>query len=245
MGMNAEGALEKSAAEERRGPIPLKAAIFDMDGTLVDSMGTWHNVAVRYLARRGIEAEPGLGDKLFTMTSVTSAEYLIERYGLRMSIEELARGLSEEMREYYSEEAELKPGAREILEAFSGAGIPMDILTSTDGYLVRIALERLGIGGFFRSVMSSGDLGMSKGEPEIFLRTAQDLGARPEEICVFEDGLYAVRTAAEVGFPTVAVYDRISEADQPALQAESSLYVRSLREITLEETEKTVCIIKS
>ena len=209
----------------------IREAIFDMDGTILDSMHAWHDVGERYLRSIGIEAEPGLGDKLFTETAESGAIYLVETYGLNMTPEQLAVELSEQMRLFYSTEAEFRPGALAWLDTLRSAGIPMAVLTSTDGYLVRIVLERLGILGYFQGVFSSGDLHMSKGKPEIFQLTVDSLGARPEETAVFEDGLYAIRTANAAGFVTVGIYDEISRADQPAIRAESDYYVTSLEEL--------------
>lgn len=210
----------------------ISAAIFDMDGTLVDSMGAWHDDAVRYLKKLGIEAEPGLGDRMFTLNSRTGAQYILDHYPVGKTLEEVMAGLAGEMADFYANEAELKPGAREILERFRARGIPMAVVTSTDGANTRMALRRTRILSYFDGVYNAGDLGMPKTEPDIFLLAASDLGAEPEKTWVFEDGLYAVRTAGRAGFPTVGVYDRISEDDQEDLEKESDLYVREMTELS-------------
>lgn len=222
----------------------IDAAIFDMDGTLIDSMPVWHDAGARFLRKKGITPEAHLGDKLFTLNSASGAEYLIRNYHLPMDQNAVAQALSEEMRDYYSNEAAYRPGAEKLLDQFRSAGIPMVILTSTDGYLVEIALKRVGALDYFQHIYSSGDLKLSKGEPEIFRLVLSDLGTEAGHTAVFEDGLYAIRTANSEGFFTVGIREEISAGDQEAIERKSDLYVRDLRQLSLNETEKTICITK-
>ncbi len=213
---------------------PPKAVIFDMDGTLLDSMPAWHDDGVRFLAGLGIKADEGLGDLLFTMTSVSAAEYLIEEYHLDMTCEEVSRGLSRGMEDYYFRESRWKPGVTGFLDMLETAGIPMGIVTSTDGYCVRGAMERLDGMHYFRLIYSAGDMGLIKGEPEIFYRAARELGAPPDDTWVVEDGLYALETASAAGFTTVGVYDAVSEKDQEELRKLADIYVRDLGRLDLK-----------
>ena len=118
----------------------ISGAIFDVDGTLLDSMPVWHNCGVRYLKSIGIEAEPGLGDFLFTQTNESGAVYMVDHYGLDIPPEEVAEGMSRDMENYYFNQPAMKEGAAEILERFSEEGIPMTVATSTDRYLLEGAV---------------------------------------------------------------------------------------------------------
>lgn len=209
----------------------MKAAIFDVDGTLLDTMGEWHDVGARYLMSLGIEPEPNLGDILFTMTSITSAEYMIENYGLDKSVEEIQRGINSIVENMYFNYADFRPGAREYLEKLRAEGIPMAITTSTDGYCVRAALERLGCLDYFQAVLSCADLKTSKKKPDIFFTALESLGAQPEDTWVFEDGLYAIETAKTAGFRILGIYDNQSEADQPAIKTNSDVYINEFTEL--------------
>lgn len=209
-----------------------EGVILDVDGTLLDSMPVWHDCGVRYLAGLGIEAEPGLGDYLFTQTNETGAYYLIDHYGLDKTPEEVAAGLSKEMERFYFEEAEPKEGAVEFLDRMNERGIPVTIATSTDRYLIERAFERLGITDRFEAVLSCPELETTKKDPLIFFEAARVMGSRPEGTWVFEDGLYAVRTAKDAGFRTVAVYDSISEGDWEELKKLADIHIRRFDDIT-------------
>ena len=210
--------------------IELKGAILDVDGTLIDSMPVWHNCGARYLAGLGIEAEPGLGDYLFTQTNESGAYYLIERYSLDKTPEEVAEGLSKEMEKFYFNEAKLKKGARELLDSFKDSGVPMTVATSTDRYLIEKAFEELDIAGYFKKVLTCPEEETTKADPLIFNMAAELMGTSPEDTWVFEDGLYAIRTAKEAGFRTVAVYDPISESDWEGLKELADISVAGLDE---------------
>ncbi len=209
--------------------------IFDVDGTLLDSMPVWHNCGVRYLASLGIEAEPGLGDFLFTQTNETGAVYMVDRYGLDKTPEEVADAMSRDMENYYFSSPELKEGARELLDRFMEAGVPMTVATSTDRYLLEGAFRKLGIEHCFMRIFSCGDYGTTKGEPLIFNKAAELLGTDPDSTWVFEDGLYAIRTAAEAGFRTVAVYDELSSGDWDEMTVLADEHVNKLTEFKVQQ----------
>ena len=209
----------------------IAGAIFDVDGTLLDSMPTWHNCGARYLATLGIEAEPGLGDILFTHTSETAALYLIDRYKLDKDPGEVARGLSEQMEHYYYEEASMKPGAREFLDKLESEGVPMTVATSTDRYCIEAAFEKLDLSHYFLKVLTCPEVGATKSEPLIFEKCAEVTGSEPEETWVFEDGLYAIKTAADAGFRTAAIYDDVSREDFDEMSRLADISVMSFDEL--------------
>ena len=211
----------------------IQGAIFDVDGTLIDSMPTWHNCGARYLATLGIEAEPGLGDILFTTTSETAAIYLIDHYKLDIGRDEVAKGLAHQMDRFYFEEAEMKDGARELLDRFAEAGTPMTVATSTDRYCIDAVFERLGLTKYFTKVITCPEVGATKAEPLIFRKCAEAMGSEPGMTWVFEDGLYAIRTAAGDGFRTVAVYDSISDSDWPEMKGLADVSVTTLRDFDI------------
>ena len=209
----------------------ITGAIFDVDGTILNSMEVWHNCGARYLEGLGIQAEPGLGDYLFTQTNETGAYYLIEHYGLDKDPEEIAAGMSQEMERYYFQEAELKEGAIELLEDLKDRGIPMTVATSTDRYLIEGGFRRLGLDRFFPDIFTCTEAGATKEDPRIFFQASESLRTDPADTWVFEDGLYAVKTAKEAGFRTAAVFDTVSRSDWDELKGLADVAVKSLTEL--------------
>ena len=209
-------------------------AIFDVDGTLLDSMPVWHGCGVRYLKSIGIEAEPGLSEFLFTQTNETGAVYMVEHYGLDRTPEEVADGMNREMERFYESEALPKHGAVELLDRLAEQRVPMTVATSTDRYLVEKAFDRLGLGKYFMAVLTCTDVGATKSEPLIFEEAAEIMGAAPGNTWVFEDGLYAIKTAHDAGFKTAAVFDEISGRDWDEMVKIADINVNDLSELIRE-----------
>ena len=210
-----------------------KGAIFDVDGTLLDSMPIWEDAAARFLAGLGIRAQEGLGDIMFRMSLDEGAVYLKNTYGLDMSVEEVKAGVLGVIRDFYVNQVQPKAGVREFLKELSSRRIPMYIATSSNREHIRAAFERLGLYEYFDGMITCEEAGAGKREPAIFLQAAQRMGLEPGDIFVFEDVIHAVRSAGSAGFVTVGVYDEASASDNEAMRAESSIYLH-----TLENWEK-------
>lgn len=210
-------------------------AVFDVDGTLLDSMGIWEDVGARYVKSLGKVPEEKLGEILFPMSLEEGAAYVKERYKVPFATDEIIARVLGIIRDYYYEEAPLKDGAKELLEALYRAGVPMVIATSSEREHVRRAFRRLGIDRYFEKILTCSEIGQGKSSPLIYQRAAETLGMSPGEIWVFEDAFHALRTAKSAGFHTVAVYDKASAKDQKALKNEAEVYVKSLREVLMAE----------
>lgn len=230
----------------------VRGAIFDVDGTLLDSMNTWFTVGVRYLETLGIYEDESLGLTLFSMTMTEAAEYMIDKFSLlgnkpfqekivskvgsdRDTIEiaeffgkEMARG----MKDFYVNDVMPRKGAIQLLEYFDRKNIPMSVATSTHIDLLKPALDRLGMTKYFKAIISASALKISKSTPEPFNRCmeAMDLKAGPG-VWVFEDGLYAIKTAKNIGLSTVGIYDEISRNDWDEIKNISDISVMELDEL--------------
>ena len=203
----------------------IKAAIFDADGTLLDSMGQWNLVPYKYVKSLGVAAEENIAEKLFTMTISEAAEFIIDEYELSVTVEEAVEGMDAIIREFYKNDVKLKDGAGELLEFFKSRGIPMVIGTSTDRDCIEVGLERTGISAYFDRIYTSTEVGKSKEKPDLFIQAMEFMESSPDETIVFEDGLYSLRTAAALGMKTVGIFDEVSLSNQKELKELADLYV--------------------
>ena len=190
----------------------MKAAIFDMDGTLVDSLMLWDvlwsTFGERYLNDKSFV--PSLEDdkKVRTLTLKDAMLLIHNNYKLGESGEELLALANTIMNDFYANSVELKSGVKEFLEYCKNIGIKMCIASATAPELIDVAMEHCDIGKYFLKVFSCGVIGKGKDEPDVFLQAAEFLGAEIKEIWVFEDSLVAIETATKIGMPTVGIYDR-------------------------------------
>ncbi|MDD6154175.1 MAG: HAD family phosphatase [Eubacteriales bacterium] len=202
----------------------VRACVFDIDGTLIDSMPIWDDLGARYLRSVGAEPEKGLGAKLFPMTIAESVAYMKKAYGLSQSEDEIRRGLSDITENFYRNEVQLKEGAAEFLEALDEVGIPMNLATIGESSLETAALERLGVAGYFQDLVTCEELGTTKRDPDIYIECARRLGADPAETAVFEDIYQAVHAAREGGFISCAVRDQASREDFANIKDEADFF---------------------
>ena len=209
----------------------IRGAIFDVDGTLLDSMKIWDQAGTRYLESLGKEPEQGLNKILFSLSLADGAAYLKKAYDLVQTEAEIHQGVLDVVDAFYRDEAQAKAGVRELLAALSAKGVAMTVATSSDKRQIRTALERLDLAKYFQELFTCGEVGGSKNEPEIFHRAAALMGTTPEDTCVVEDGLYAVRTANNAGYYTIGVYDASSHDDWQDLQKEADLALESLEDV--------------
>ena len=203
----------------------IKAAIFDADGTLLDSMGQWNLVPYKYVKSLGVAADENIAEKLFTMTISEAAEFIIDEYELSVTVEEAVEGMDAIIREFYKNDVKLKDGAGELLEFFKSRGIPMVIGTSTDRDCIEVGLERTGISAYFDRIYTSTEVGKSKEKPDLFIQAMEFMDSSPDETIVFEDGLYSLRTAVALGMKTVGIFDEVSLSNQKELKELADLYV--------------------
>lgn len=209
----------------------ITGAVFDVDGTLLDSMGIWERAGEMYLSRLGIESGPGLGRILYPMSMDEGAAYLRERYCLDQTVKEITAGVSETVRDFYFFQVNPKPGVIHFLKMLQARGIPMAIATSSDRQVVEGALDRLGMNRFFKGIFTCSQAGAGKSRPDVYELALKSLdGAKRESTWVFEDAFFAARTAGEAGFPVVGVYDPFSDSSQQRLMEASDYYMKDFHD---------------
>ena len=183
-------------------------AIFDMDGTLVDSMVYWKNLASEYLRHKDVTEIPTeVLNKIKPMTMTESAALFIQEFQLEGSPEQIAEEMNALMDLHYHTDIPLKAGVHEYLDQLHRSGTVMCVASATAEPLMEACLSRLGVANYFQFLLSCETVGAGKSRPDVYFAAAERLGARPEEIAVYEDALYAARTAKEAGFYVVGVYD--------------------------------------
>ena len=207
----------------------MQYAIFDVDGTLLESMFIWEEAVDRTLRQKGIVPEEGLIDAIMHMSMEEGAAYVKERYRLPESSEEILTGIVAVVEQFYREEAGFKKDVRALLDEFKNRNVKMVVATSGSAELAGAALERLGVRDYFLRIFSCGEIGAGKTQPDIFLKAAETLGSTPAETWVFEDAIHAVRTAKRCGFKVTAIYDESSKKDWEE--------IRSLGDVVLEEAD--------
>lgn len=210
--------------ENRKNGKQIQGAIFDMDGTLLDSMHVWRTLANRFLETKGIEGEPGLTDKIWTMTMSEAATYLKTEYGISGEPDQIVKEIYLLIEKFYRYEVEERQGVRRVLEELWQAGIPMCVASATDTYLVEYALERTGLRKYFQRIFCCREVGEGKESDRIYRVARESLGTPVEETWVFEDALHAARTAKNAGFPVVGIRD-MSEPGQEELRRVADIYL--------------------
>lgn len=205
----------------------IKAAIFDLDGTLLDSMPLWLNAGEMYLEKLNIKSEKDLGSKLLEMTMEEGAVYLKKEYKLFLSVKEICEGINNLLKENYAFSIQLKPYAFKLLSFLKENGCKIALCTNTSASLFEKALERLKIAHFFDYKITTETFGSSKAKPDIFLHTAEVLGLKPEETYVFEDALYAIKTAKKAGFKIAGVFDNSSKSAWTEIKKLSDIVIEN------------------
>lgn len=189
----------------------IKAAIFDMDGTLIDSLGVWNvlwaKLGERYLNDPSFCPDSNDDKAVRTLTLKDAMELIHSNYGLGENGSELLSFTNEVLTVFYQNQVELKAGVKEYLEHCMQNGIKMCIASATAPELLKVALKKCDIEKYFLKLFSCADLGKGKEEPDIYLLASKFLGEDIKETWVFEDSLVAIETATKIGMPTVGIYD--------------------------------------
>ena len=204
----------------------LKGAIFDLDGTLFDSMFIWDTAGEIYLRSIGIEPREDLQKVLKPMSLLQSAQYIRECYQIPLTVEEIMDGVNRTVEGFYFHTVQPKEGVVAFLEQMKKQGVRMCIATATDRYQVEAALKRCGMESFFSEIFTCTDVGHGKDEPIIFQKAMDYLGTTRANTVVFEDAYHAAKTAKDDGFITVAIFDSY-ETKQAELHSVSDCFIEN------------------
>ena len=206
----------------------ITGAIFDIDGTLLDSMPVWDDTGERYLRSLGIEAEPDLGRRMYPMSMDQGAEYLRERYLPQFDKNQIICGINNTIQAFYDSQVPLKRGVKQFLEEMRKCNIKITAATSSDRSLIVKALERLEILRSFDCIFTCSEIGAGKSEPAIYLAAKEYMGTERSGTWVFEDAFHAIQTAKNAGFRTVGIYDASSVDKEKEIRETCDIYLNDL-----------------
>lgn len=214
-----------------------KGAIFDMDGTILDSMGHWRSLNVEFLKKRGLPIPEEIRGREMVTSSTAAAKLYVEKFDLSMTWQQIIEEFEACMWPRYRTVIGPKPGAARCVRTLRAAGFRLCVATLTPQKVAEMALERQGLLECFEFVACSADIGLKKSSPEFFHHIAGRLGLEAAECVVFEDAAYAMRGAKAAGCAVVAVEDPSAAPYLGEIREICDLYLADYNLFTLEALE--------
>lgn len=208
----------------------ITGAIFDFDGTLFDSMHVWKGIRYKFFEILGLELTPEEEELFKGLFLRESLNLAIERFNLNKSYEELLEMLFDYIKSRYLAETEPKNDIIDFLEKLKSKGVKMGIATATGESALLAVLEKYGMTDYFSAVYSTYTVGASKTEPKVYDVVLEAIGTNKETTWVFEDALYAAKTAKANGYNVVGIYDK-SEPKQEELKSLVDIYIHNYAEL--------------
>ena len=205
----------------------ITGAIFDVDGTLLDSMKMWSGLGRRFLISCGVFPDDELENEIKNMSIYRFSSFVKDKYNITCDENSIKDNLLKNVSDYYRFEAPLKPGAKDILKYFSEKNIKMCVATAGDKELVCSAFKRLGIIDCFADILTCSDDVNAKESGRIYQKACQLIGCETRNTWVFEDALYAAKAAKKLGFKVAGIYDE-SEIAKDELELVADEYFINL-----------------
>ena len=208
-----------------------KGVIFDLDGTLVDSMNVWKEIDVSYLGKHGYDVPGDLHDEIEGMSFTETAAYFKKRFCLKETIDEIKDCWNQMAYEKYCHEVALKPGAAPFLSYLHKNGCKIAIASSNSRKLIQAVLESQGIASYFEAIVTSCDVKAGKPAPDVYLEAAKLLNLNPCDCVVFEDIPAGIMAGKAAGMTVFAVEDEFSEPLREKKLALADGWVRDYTEL--------------
>lgn len=208
-----------------------KCLIFDLDGTILDSMWVWEQIDIDFLGRRGIEVTPDYISEIKTHNFITGSRYVIDRYNLKESPEDIMKEWHDMAQHYYSEVIDLKENVKDFLIMAKESGCILTVATSSEEGLFKPCLKRNGVYDLFDSFTRTTEAARGKAFADVYELAAKKCGVLTQQCVVFEDILIAAKGAKSGGFYTVGVYDSLSADDEDAMRSICDRYIYNFNEM--------------
>ncbi|MCD7807292.1 MAG: HAD family phosphatase [Lachnospiraceae bacterium] len=208
-----------------------KACLFDMDGTLLDSMYVWKVVDEHFFGLFGMEVPPNLQQEIGGMSFTETAGYIKEQYRISMTGEEIRDLWNRLAQEEYASHVSYKPGAQEFLQYCKDMGLKTAICTSNSRQLLQAADSHLNLSQYIDEFVTACEVERGKPFPDVYLAAARKLKVKPEECLCFEDILPGVRAGRNAGMEVCAVEDSHAVQDRQQIRRESQLYIADYHEL--------------
>ena len=209
----------------------MTGAIFDLDGTLLDSMYIWTEIGLKFLKNEGVTPPPGASEQFVKMSLVQAAEFYIKNYAPDKTVMDIVKSINALIEDFYFKEVGLKDGVREFLEYLKSKIVKMCVATATDKYMVEKALERNGIREYFSEIFTCTSVGAGKDTSVIYDRALEHLGTFKKTTFVFEDALYAIETAKKADYKIVGIFDVSEPAEPEKVKELCDVYINNYSEI--------------
>lgn len=209
----------------------VKAVLFDMDGTLIDSMWVWHEIDKEYMEKFGLEVSSDFQTKISGMSFLETAKCFKETFDLPDSIEKMMDDWNAMALEKYRREVPLKPGAFDFLKYLKETGRKTAICTSNSKYLTEIVLHALDVEDLFDVVLTADERLKGKPSPEIYLRACERLNTEPEHCLVFEDIYMGVLAGKRANMRVCAIRDPFSEKEWPDMEENADYMIHDFTEL--------------
>ena len=209
----------------------IEGAVFDLDGTLLDSSWVWEKVDEKFLGDRGFQVPDDYVDEISPLGAERAAVYTIERFGLNEDKDDIVREWIEMAKKEYATEVVCKPYAKEFLEELHKLNIKMAVATSSDRELFMKTLEREGILKYFQKIVAVDEVERGKGYPDIYEEAARRIKVNPHKCLVFEDILAGVTGASLGEFNVVAVFDEKSKHNWEKIKSISKYSINDYKEL--------------
>lgn len=206
-----------------------KAFLFDLDGTLVDSMWIWRNIDIEYLNRFGLELPEDLQNCIEGMSFTETAQYFKERFSIPDSLEQMKADWNRMAWDKYLHEVKAKAGIRRFLTYHSSRGVKMAIATSNSRELTEAVVEALGLTDAFDAIITGCDVAHGKPSPDVYLEAASQLGIPPQDCLVFEDLIPGILAGRNAGMTVAAVEDDYSLHQERQKRELADLYIADYR----------------
>lgn len=215
-----------------------KAVIFDLDGTLVDSMWVWDDIDIEYLGQLGYEVPQELQKEIEGMSFTEVAVLFKERFHIKEEIEEIKEIWQNMAMDKYIHAVPLKPGVERFLPYLKEKGIAMGVASSNTRGLIEAVLKSHGILEYFQCILTACDVKKGKPEPDVYLETAKRMGVKPKECLVFEDIVPGILAGINAGMQTCAIRDGDSLSQEKEKRQLADYFIESYDQVIAGTYEK-------